>query len=220
VTDRRRRPLDPRKGFPQLAISFFLLSMVFAEAGCGRMPRVIVLTDPLSAEEHMELGVAYERNGEFDLAIREYERALRKEKGFFQARVNLGNVWLGKKEYEKARKEYRNALAIRPGDPEATNNLAWTAILSGEQREEAEERMEAVLSRPENRSAILYDTIGVLRMRLGKLAAAEEAFTEAERLCLEADGEGCSQEILREIRDHRSEKEGRIPSSAPPPLVQ
>jgi tetratricopeptide (TPR) repeat protein len=220
VTGRKRRPLDPRKGIPWLALSSFLLSLVLAEAGCGRMPRIIVLTDPLSAEEHMELGVVYERNGEFDLAIREYERALRKEKGFFQARVNLGNVWLKKNEYEKAREEYRNALAIRPGDPEATNNLAWTAILSGEQREEAEERMEAVLSRPENRSAILYDTIGVLRTRLGKSAAAKEAFTEAERLCLEAEGDGCSREILREIRDHRSEWERRFPSPAPSPLVQ
>jgi Tfp pilus assembly protein PilF len=220
VTGRGRRPFIHRIGFPWFALPFFLLFVVLAEAGCGRMPRIIVLTDPLSAEEHIELGVAYERNGEFDLAIREYERALRKDKRFFQARVNLGNVWLAKKEYGKASKEYRNALAIRPGDPEATNNLAWAAIHSGEQREEAEEKMEAVLSRPENRSATLYDTLGVLRTRLGKLAAAEEAFTEAERLCLEAEGDGCSQEILREIRDHSSEGEGRIPSSAPPPLVQ
>lgn len=220
MTGRRRRLPDPRKGFPWIALLFFLLSVVFAETGCGRMPRIIVLTDPLSAEEHVELGVAYERNGEFDLAIREYERALRKEKEFFQARVNLGNVLLAKKEYGKARREYQKALTIRPGDSEATNNLAWTAILSGEHREEAVEKMEAVLSRPENRSATLYDTLGVLRRRLGKLAAAEEAFTEAERLCLEAEGDGCSKEILREIRVHRSEGEGRIPSSAPPPLVQ
>ncbi len=220
MTGRRRRPLDPRKGFPWLALLFFLLSVVFAETGCGRMPRIIVLTDPLSAEEHVELGVAYERNGEFDLAIREYERALRKEKEFFQARVNLGNVLLAKKEYGKARREYRKALTIRPGDPEATNNLAWTAILSGEQREEAEEGMETLLSRPENRRATLYDTLGVLRTRLGKLAAAEEAFAEAERLCLEAERDECSEETLREIRDHRSEKEGRIPASAPPALVQ
>ena len=220
MTGGERRPLDHRLGFPWLALPFFLLAMVFAEAGCGRMPRIIVLTDPLSAEEHTELGVAYERNGELDLAIREYERALRKEKGFFQARVNLGNVWLAKKEYGKAGSEYRKALAIRPGDPEATNNLAWAAILSGEQREEAEERMEEVLSLPKNRSATLYDTLGVLRMRLGKWAAAEEALAEAERLCLEVEGDGCPAEILREIRDHRSEGEGRIPPSSLPPLLQ
>lgn len=201
-------------------LSFLLLSAVLAAAGCGRMPRIIVLTDPLTAGEHLELGVAYERNGEFDLAIREYERALRKDKEFFQARVNLGNVQLAKKEYGKAREEYRKALAIRPGDPEATNNLAWAAILSGEHREEAAARMEAVLSLQENRTATHLDTVGVLWMRMGQPAAAEEAFAEAERLCLEAGDPRCPGEVLREIRDHRAELHGRIPPSAAPPLVE
>ena len=188
------------------------------------MPRIIVLTDPLTAEEHLALGVAYERNGELDMAIREYERALRKEKDFFQARVNLGNAWLAKKEYGKAEEEYRKALEVRPGDPEATNNLAWAAIFSGERMEEAAAKMEAVLSRPENRTATLFDTLGVLRKRLGRAAAAEEAFAEAEALCL---GEpGCPAETLREIRGNREERDGRIPcdgripSPAAPPLVQ
>src|SRR3990172_5618048 len=119
-----------------------------------------------------------------------------------------------------AEEEYRKALEVRPGDPEATNNLAWAAIFSGERREEAAARMEAVLSRPGNRTATLLDTLGVLRMRLGRAATAEEAFVEAERLCLEAGEPGCPGEILREIRDHRAELDGRIPSSPAPPLVQ
>src|SRR4030067_223796 len=65
------------------------------------------------------------------MAIREYERALRKEKAFVQGRVNLGNARLAKKEYGKAEEEYRKALEGRPGDPEATNNLAWAAVFSG-----------------------------------------------------------------------------------------
>jgi len=184
------------------------------------MPRIIVLEDPLTAEEHLELGVAYERSGEYDLAIREYERALRKDRESFQARVNLGNVRLAKKEYGKAREEYREALRIRPGDPEATNNLAWAAILSGEEREEAAAGMEAVLSREENRTATLLDTLGVLRMRMGQPAAAKEAFDEAERRCLEAGVPGCPDGTLREIRDHRAGRNGQIPPSALPPLVE
>ncbi len=175
------------------------------------MPRIIVLSDPLTIEERLALGVAYERNGDFDLAIREYEKALRKDETFFQARVNLGNVWLAKKEYGKARAEYRKALKSRPGDPEATNNLAWTAILSGEAREDAAARMEAVLSRQGNRTATLLDTIGVLRMHMGQPAVAEESFAEAERLCLEEGEPGCPGDVLREIRGHRAELHGRFP---------
>ena len=188
--------------------------------GCGRMPRVIVLEDPLTAGEHLELGVLYERQGKSDLAIREYERALRNDKECFQARVNLGNVWLARKEYGKARAEYGKALAMRPGDPEATNNLAWAAILSGERREEAAERMEEVLSREANRAPTLLDTLGVLRMRMGQPGRADEAFAEAIRLCLEANGGGCPDEVLREVRDHRAEACGDCLPSAAPPLVK
>ena len=123
----------------------FLLVLLLA-GGCSRIPRIIVLEDPLTAAEHVELGVAYERKGELDLALREYERALRKDGKFYRARVNLGNIFLAKKEYGKAREEYLLALELRPGDAEATNNLSWAAIFSGEGIDEALARMEAVVS--------------------------------------------------------------------------
>jgi Tfp pilus assembly protein PilF len=220
VTGRRGEHHRFRREILALAIPGLLLAAVFAATGCGRMPRVIVLEDPLTAGEHLELGVLYERQEKFDLAIREYEQVLRKDEEFFQARVNLGNIWLARKEYGKARAEYRKALAIRPGDPEATNNLAWAAILSGERREEAAERMEAVLSRQANRTATLLDTLGVLRMRMGQPGRANEAFAEAERLCLETGGSGCSDEVLREVRGHRAEACGDCLPSAPLPLVK
>jgi tetratricopeptide (TPR) repeat protein len=220
VTGRRGKHHHFRGEILALAIPGLLLVTVFAATGCGRMPRVIVLEDPLTAGEHLELGVLYERQGKFDLAIREYEQVLRKDEEFFQARVNLGNVWLAGKEYGKARAEYRKALAIRPGDPEATNNLAWAAILSGERREEAAERMEAVLSRQANRTVTLLDTLGVLRMRMGQPRRANEAFAEAERLCLEGGGSGCSDEVLREVRDHRAEACGDCLPPTPPRLIE
>ena len=218
MTGREAEPFRRLLHIWRRSLFLFLLPAVLAAAGCGRMPRIIVLTDPLTAEEHLALGVAYERNGEFDMAIREYERALRKEKDFFQARVNLGNARLSKKEYGKAEEEYRKALEVRPGDPEATNNLAWAAIFSGERMEKAATRMEAVLSPPESRTATLFDTLGVLRKRLGRPAAAEEAFAEAEAICLGKPA--CPAETLREIRDHREERNGRFPAPPPPPLVQ
>ena len=213
------KPLRRLQRVPPL-LCFLLLLQAFSGAGCGRMPRVIVLEDPLTAEEHIELGVAYERSGEIDLAVREYERALRKDGESFQARVNLGNVRLAKKEYGVAVEEYRKALAIRPGDPEATNNLAWAAILSGEGREEAAADLEAVLARAENRTPALLDTLGVLRVRMGEPAAANEVFDEAERRCLEAGPPGCPDGILREIRDHRAEVPRPIPPPGPSPLVK
>lgn len=201
-------------------------------AGCGRIPRIIVLSDPLSAEEHLDLGVAYERKGELELAAREYERALRKDRTLIQARINLGNIRVAKREYREAKEEYREALALRPGHPEAANNLAWAAILSGEGLEDAAARMEAILGKEEQRTPSLLDTLGVLRMRLHR-PGAEEAFAEAERRCLAIRNEPgtggetpaagrpeCPDATLREIREHRAELAEGIPVPAAPALVQ
>ncbi len=200
-----------------------LLALLLA-GGCSRVPRIIVLEDPLTASEHVDLGVAYERKGELDLALREYERALRKDGKFHRARVNLGNVFLAKKEHGKARDEYLLALELRPGDVEATNNLSWAAILSGEGIDDALVRMESVVSGPWGRQPTLLDTLGVLRMRANRPGPAEEAFAQAEALCRHAgaarregvNGEApCPEEVRREIEDHREELRRRFPSRSP-----
>jgi Tfp pilus assembly protein PilF len=203
-----------------------LLLVLLLAAGCSRVPRIIVLEDPLTAAEHVDLGVAYERKGELDLARREYERALVKDGKFLQARVNLGNIHLAKKEFAKAREEYLRALELRPGNAEATNNLSWAAIYSGEGIGEALARMESVVSGPGGRRPTLLDTLGVLRMRANRPGAAEEAFAEADALCRRAGAvpregvkgdEPCPEEVLREIENHRGELRRRFPSVPPSP---
>ena len=207
------------QAWPRSILALFLLALLLA-GGCSRLPRIIVLSDPLNAAEHVELGVAYERKGELDLARREYERALRKDGKFYRARVNLGNIFLAKKEYGKAREEYLLALDLRPGDADATNNLSWAAIFSGEGIDEALSRMESVVSGPGGRRPVLLDTLGVLRMRANHPGTAEEAFAMAEALCRQAGAaprEGvdsdapCPEEVLREIGDHREELRRRFP---------
>jgi Tfp pilus assembly protein PilF len=197
----------------------FLLLLLLA-GSCSRLPKIIVLEDPLTVSEHVNLGVAYERNGELDLAQREYERALRKDGKSFRARVNLGNIFLAKKEYGKAREEYLLALELQPGDPEATNNLSWAAIYSGEGIDEALTRMESVVSVPGGRQPALLDTLGVLRMHANRPGPAAEAFALADALCRPsgaAPREGvtgnapCPEEVLREIEDHRAELRRRFP---------
>lgn len=184
----------------RLAGAFLLL--LAAASGCSRLPKLIVLEDPLSADEHVALGVAYEGKGELSLAAREYERALKKESGSFRARVNLGNVRLAEKRYDAARDEYGKALALRPGDPEATNNLAWAAIRSGSGLKEATRGMEDVLSDPARRSPPLLDTLGVLLGAVGRVPEAKDAFDEALRKCASGDP-SCTEAVRRETMEHR-----------------
>lgn len=184
------------------AAVFLFLFHLIGVAGCAHLPEIIVLEDPLCANEHIALGVAYERKGELALAAREYERALSMDKSSFQARVNLGNVRLAEKRYGQARAEYLAALELRPGDPQATNNLCWAAILSGRGREEALRRMEAVMSIPAQRSTPLMDTLGVLLGELSRTSAAEDVFAEAQLRCVQQDPD-CTEAVRQELREHR-----------------
>ncbi len=190
-------------------------------AGCARVPRIVVLEDPLSAGEHLDLGVAYERKGELELAAREYERALGKDKGLVQARVNLGNVRLAQKRYGDARREYLRALEGSPGNLDAENNLAWVAILSGEGIDGALSRLESALAAPASRPPAALDTLGVLRMRANRPEGAGAAFAEAQTACEAArarEGEaGCPEATLAEIRGHRRELADRFPGRFPGP---
>lgn len=59
---------------------------------CSDLPRIRVLHDPLTSEEHVRLGLAYEVEGRTELATREYDDALRKEHGYMPALIGLGNL--------------------------------------------------------------------------------------------------------------------------------
>ena len=106
-----------------------------ALSGCSH---IVVLHDPLSAAEHNDLGVAYEARHQPALAEREYRSALRKDRHFATARLNLGNVAAQQGRWKRAERCYRLALRDRPADPDAMNNLAVALVRQGARLDEAE----------------------------------------------------------------------------------
>ncbi len=95
------------------------------------LPRVIVLNDPLDADQHNDLGVAYERRGEPELAEREYRRAARLDDDWATPWFNLGNLYAGKEKWSEATAFYSKALKRDPLSAEAMNNLAWVMLQQG-----------------------------------------------------------------------------------------
>ena len=99
-------------------------------------PRIIVLDDPLSPEEHLNLGVTYEQNKEFDSALKEYEKASKK---LTIAYLYMGNIYFLKNDYEKAESFYRKTIDKDPKNADAYNNLAWLYYIKRENLDEAED---------------------------------------------------------------------------------
>src|SRR6266508_7015035 len=59
---------------------------------CSDLPRIIVLHDPLSPDEHVRLAASFESQGLKEKAANELEAALRKQGNHVPALVALGNL--------------------------------------------------------------------------------------------------------------------------------
>ncbi len=133
-------------------IAVFFLLLVF---GCT-MPRLIVLDDPLTPEEHLNLGVAYERKGELEPAIKEYKLASKK---LPTAHIYLGNVYFRKREFKKAEESYKEAMENDPFNGDAYNNLAWLYYTKRKNLKAAEKLVLKALELNPSKNKIYKDTL-------------------------------------------------------------
>ncbi|MEQ9619400.1 MAG: tetratricopeptide repeat protein [Deltaproteobacteria bacterium] len=157
------------------------------------------MKDPLTAEEHNNLGVIYEREGKHELALREYKRASAIDGELVTPIVNTGNVYLKLGKYKKAVKYYKKALKKDPANIEAANNLASAYIETGENLEEGLSYLLAATKLQEPVPAYALDTVGVLYLKTGDRGKARKYLTEA---CKSASG---SEELKEEIKSHLAE---------------
>lgn len=113
---------------------FFTVLFTVLLSGCA-LPRIIVLDDPLTPEEHINLGVAYEQKQEFEAAIKEYKLAADK---LPVAYLYLGNVCFSKGDMDEAESYYKKAIDKAPMNADIYNNLAWLYYTEGKNLDEAE----------------------------------------------------------------------------------
>ena len=70
--------------------------------------------DNNSYEAHHQLGLTYEKIGEFDKAIASYNLANANNfEGFFYSYNNLGNIYLSLKDYNKSKESFESALKLK-----------------------------------------------------------------------------------------------------------
>ena len=169
------------------AMKFFSpLFLIMALSSCAPIPKVIVLHDPLSADEHITLGLGYELNGEYDYAVQEYKKALKGSDRDYRPLFYLGNVYYKKKEYGKAQKYYNKALRIAPDNGDIRNNLAWV-YMDMERYEDAMSEIEKASA--SNKSPYYLDTLAHIYDRMGKYEDAIEVLKEAIDITPASDSE-------------------------------
>ena len=159
-----------------------LFLFFFGPAGCGTLPRVIVLHDPLSGQEHLQLGLSYEARGEWDLAIQEYQTAL--DKGGSPAVVQgyLGNVYYAKKDYAAAERAYHTSLRLNPRNAPILNNLASLYLAEKRDLLEAERLVQQAIGLDPARKPYYLDTLGAIYLERADYDLALAAYREAAAL--------------------------------------
>jgi len=155
--------------------------------------QVEALLARMTAQQHNDLGVLYEREGRLAQAKREYERAIAKNYRFTRAYINLGNALRKQGDYQQALWRYRQALCLEPANFEAANNFAdlcaFLLVLRSEgasllrrvaqaNLDEAIERLTSCLPSAAEKMAYGLDTLGWLHHLKG---ANEEAAKSLQR---------------------------------------
>lgn len=153
---------------PHAFLSFCMLLLILG--GCS-MPRLIVLNDPLNAEQHNDLGVAYEGRGDYELAVREYRRAAELAEDWPLPLFNLGNVHARSGDWQAAAEAYRQALARDAEMTDAQNNLAWVLVENGQAPAAVEHAERAVALQPAN--PWYRDTLAAALLAAGRPLAAD-----------------------------------------------
>lgn len=127
----------------------FILILCLALGACS-IPRIVVLSDTLTARENNDLGVSYEMMGEYDLALKQYQLAFEKDRNWDQPLINHGNVHAGLENWNMAESSYLDALNRNPDNPEAMNNLAHVLMKQEKNTEALDWSGRAVEYLPEN----------------------------------------------------------------------
>lgn len=198
------RPLD----FKHL----LLIALLPALSGCAALYGSFYTDDPLTAAEHNDLGVIYEREGKNDLALREYKRAHAIDGSLVTPLVNIGNVYMKEGEYTEAEEYYRKALEKDPMSIEAANNLANLFMTTGGNYREGLDMLLRAAGPVETAPAYALDTIGALYLRLGE---KENARTYLNEACGKSSDDA---ELRKEIEAHLLEV-GEPSGCRPAPAV-
>jgi predicted Zn-dependent protease len=134
-----------------------------------------------NAIKEFEKGNKAEQQSQSSEAIRHFNKAIRISPDFYEARNNLGLVYLTKKEFPEAEKQFGEVVRLNPSDEQAYFNLG-NAYLLNQQLPEAEHTIKLGLDhRPDSAFGMLL--LAMVFSRNGDRVHAEQLL----RQCLQAD---------------------------------
>ena len=131
----------------------------------------------LSAQDHLNRGLALEAEGDLQGSVSEHEKALEVDPMLVQAHLNLIQLYGRLAQTEQAEKHYQRALLINPNLAEAHYNFGVVLIAAQKTAEAKAAFTHALASNPHHAEA--HFNFGVLALQETKLAEAAVHFRAA-----------------------------------------
>ncbi len=157
---------------------FFLLMTVLP--ACSTFPQLVRHSDPLTPEQHLQLGAAYETQGLKENAGQQYASALHGDKKNIPALIAIGNLAFERGELKKAEACYRRVLRLDPNHAGANNNLAMVFLSRGKDLDKAERHAQMALKQEGPLRPYVLDTLASIYIQQDRRSEAWKILDEAD----------------------------------------
>ena len=126
------------------------------------------------------LAILAAREGNYDLAVQYFQRALEIDPEHSIALQNLGSAYRQKKDWSRAKATLERALALNPDDPEANYSLGMVYAQQNDTDRAYDYLQKAIAARPGYPEAL--NNLGILYLRTHRLDDAIKSFEQSIRL--------------------------------------
>ncbi|HEY2904353.1 MAG TPA: tetratricopeptide repeat protein [Vicinamibacterales bacterium] len=140
-------------------------------------PRVIAAPP---AVDHFDLALEYQRAGDVDKALVEYQTLLARNDASAEVHDNLGLLYADRGEADEAMRQFRRAIEIDPKSVKAHNNLGVALMRSGKLNEAAAHFRTALDADPPNVEPLV--NLALVQKAIGRADEAKELLQRAVRL--------------------------------------
>jgi tetratricopeptide (TPR) repeat protein len=134
--------------------AFYLFRLLNANLASEDTIQATGLNTNSRAESYLNSGDEYYGKGEYDLAIKDYTRAINLNKNYGRAYGNRGNAYSAKGEYDLAIEDYNQAISLNTMDADLFNRRGEAYTYKGEFDLAIEDFISAIFL--ESNDAVLY----------------------------------------------------------------
>ena len=172
--------------FKGLAVVVLLVLMVLTRRECKTYTdletlwRTTIVRNPGCWMAHNNLGDVFDRKGQTDEAIHQFQEAIRLKPDYAEAHKNFGNALLKQGRLDKAIGQYKEAIRLDPDYTRAHNNLGTALEKKGRLDEAVEQYKKAIEIEPDYAEA--HYNLGNTLGQKGQLDEAVSQYREAIRL--------------------------------------